>query len=447
MSDLGSILGSLAQRIQKHEAMRADPATGLVVVWNNGVPYITRQAVTQLPVAITGVSLSGQYSWKEVTYSVSGERFLSGAMMGGSGNLSGSNLMVEMNGVAIASGNFPVHTRAWRKSHTMTSQDVWEFSYHQSGGSVGGGGISGINLIDASGVRFSGIVNLTMNRADVTSGGALVAAATLTPRLATYDLDGMWKGVQGGQDQTLLGGKDVIKGSSNALAVRVSGAGGILFNDSAITMYHPLEGNFFTGNNSGANIVLSVSSGYGGGELIWTSMISSGVGNQFASITMTVSGVAPSSSGGDIPVGITLLPPTTAAGVYVQSKAVIDGNLSVLGDNADQLSYLEIGRAGGAVNPRFIVQAPITRYEGKTGSIGPAGNTVGGGIVSDLGSGSFTSLFTPFSGPGEFSMNWDNATAKYIIGGVSGATGGFTGTYLGSSGTIDFVRGIAVNVT
>ena len=145
MSNLEQRLATIERRILQHERMRADPSTGLVVAWRDGVPYIYNQQTTQIPVAITGYnSGTGVYSWVEEIYNSSGMRIMSGYLAGGSGLLSGSNIMVEMNGVVIASGNFPVHTRAWRRCYTGNSADVWEFSYHQSGG--GGGGAAGAEV-------------------------------------------------------------------------------------------------------------------------------------------------------------------------------------------------------------------------------------------------------------------------------------------------------------
>lgn len=244
-------LMALERRLQRHEQMRADPRTGLVVTWNNSVPTIYGQAIVQIPVSITGwTSGCGTYAWQEDSFGFSGERVMSGSLFGGSGAYSGSNLMVEMNGNIIASGSFPVHTRAWRRSYTMPSQDVWEFQW-QSGGSAGGSGtaLNAISLGSSGQIISSGITTLSVQYANFTPSGS----ATLVPQFAGSGVVGVLS--------TAAGIQRMGAGSKSTEGALIAGTN-LIWGNGTIATFD--SGNVPTGDSWGLNGQQDAGAGSGG---------------------------------------------------------------------------------------------------------------------------------------------------------------------------------------
>lgn len=476
-------LNKLRTDVDKLLQMRGvDPVN---VSWQGGIPVIIPTPNQDIPVLVSGyssgmgVSGLGVYWWHEETFNNQGLRVIkSGGGMfgrvstsgqvysgqtttsGGTDILSGIpyNPLYETNNQVIPSSMFPYQGWARRRGQAnivsgpgKTMGQAYEFDFNLSG-SAGGGGISGVNVIDASGVRVSGVVNLTLQRIDVTSGP--LGAAQIIPRWATYDFTGMWGGTtstSGTADvvQILAGGKQIVKTNplvdTTTLILRNNSGGGISLDNSSVSIL----GSYPSGGPINNYDNLNITASSGGTALInWTGFThdysSGGTATIGESSIEMSSGLISSmytsggAAGGQLSVGLKITPPTLFdlsggplhPGVFPAGTGNVVGIAGYLGvQNSIQAGNGVIHI--GTTDSRFTVVSSGFLYSGKTGVIGPFGTSVGGGIVGEVGSGLLAAIpegvnIAGSSGTGVYGMigiMWDPGTSRHYVTGYSPESG------------------------
>lgn len=421
------------------------------VNWNNGVPVINPDPEQNIPVIISGYSsgigMSGQgvYWWQEQDFDRTGGRFTktpglqgyvsSSGVMYGSGTLS-SGLMASSGFIAASSGilsgiavnplyetngriitDFPYYGWARRRSQTnvvsgpgQTYGVAYEFDYTISG-AVGGGGSGPINVLQlsqgvvVSGNTVNGVTNIGFSRCDVLSGiaGIPSATATVSPHLATYYLTGMWPGIEdgwsyggplsSGTNAPLMGGATLCAVESvhnpclklTTVSPYSGTINGAYASDGALNCENDIEvvpsPGTYSGVYSGSLLMQNAgnlcSIGYTATDWSGNAVVS--LGFEFLSGTQS----APGLGSGPIPIGFSMY----NGGLDRNGGLYVDGPIKAQGDifaNVAVTAGTSVGSPG-----MFVAWNGANEYQGKYGSLGPFGNTVGGGIVSDLGSGTF----------------------------------------------------------